>query len=108
MDFSNYYFEPVNVTDSTVTMRLTAQDGATIDIDYKLLKDNYLLNFDVKSQGMQKHLPSSLNSIQLAWHDRVSQHEKGFYFENMYSTLTYKKHDDDTKNCLKTRLKKKV
>lgn len=67
MDFSNYYFEPVNVTDSTVTMRLTAQDGATIDIDYKLLKDNYLLNFDVKSQGMQKHLPSSLNSIQLAW-----------------------------------------
>lgn len=29
--------------------------------------------------------------------DRVSQHEKGFYFENMYSTLTYKKHDDDTK-----------
>lgn len=97
MDFSNYYFEPVNVTDSTVTMRLTAQDGATIDIDYKLLKDNYLLNFDVKSQGMQKHLPSSLNSIQLAWHDRVSQHEKGFYFENMYSTLTYKKHDDDTK-----------
>lgn len=97
MDFSNYYFEPVNVTDSTVTMRLTAQDGATIDIDYKLLKDNYLLNFDVKAQGMQKHLPSSLNSIQLAWHDRVSQHEKGFYFENMYSTLTYKKHDDDTK-----------
>lgn len=97
MDFSNYYFEPVNVTDSTVTMRLTAQDGATIDIDYKLLKDNYLLNFDVKSQGMQKHLPSSLNSIQLAWHDRISQHEKGFYFENMYSTLTYKKHDDDTK-----------
>lgn len=97
MDFSNYYFEPVNVTDSTVTMRLTTQDGATIDIDYKLLKDNYLLNFDVKSQGMQKHLPSSLNSIQLAWHDRVSQHEKGFYFENMYSTLTYKKHDDDTK-----------
>lgn len=96
-DFSNYYFEPVNVTDSTVTMRLTAQDGGTIDIDYKLLKDNYLLNFDVKAQGLQKHLPSSLNSIQMAWHDRVSQHEKGFYFENMYSTLTYKKHDDNTK-----------
>ena len=34
--------------------------------------------------------------MQIDWNDRVAQHEKGFYFENMYSTLTYKLHGDDT------------
>lgn len=94
--FSNYFFTPVNVTDSTVTMRLTASNGGTIDIDYKLLPDNYLVNVTMKIKGIQQYLSSTTKSIQLDWKDRVAQHEKGFYFENMYSTLTYKKHDDDT------------
>lgn len=97
LDFSDYYFTPINQTDSTVTMRLTASNGASIDVDYKLLADNYLVNFTVKANGLQKYLPSTTQTIQMDWHDRVAQQEKGFYFENMYSTLTYKKHDDDTK-----------
>lgn len=96
MAFSDYYFKPVNATDSTVTMQLVAQDGASVEIDYKLLPDNYLVNMSVRAKGMQKHLPSSTKTIEMAWHDKVAQHEKGFYFENMYSTLTYKVHDDDT------------
>ena len=96
LDFSDYYFTPINQTDSTVTMRLTASNGASIDVDYKLLTDNYLVNFTVKANGLQKYLPSTTQTIQMDWHDRVAQQEKGFYFENMYSTLTYKKHDDDT------------
>lgn len=96
LDFSNYYFTPINQTDSTVTIRLQASNGASIDVDYKLLADNYLVNFTVKANGMQKYLPSTTQTIQMDWHDRVAQQEKGFYFENMYSTLTYKKHGDDT------------
>lgn len=96
LSFDNYYFTPVNQTDSTVTMRLAAKDGASIDICYQLLPDNYLVNFTVKANGLQKYLPSSTQTIQMNWHDRVAQQEKGFYFENMYSTLTYKKHDNDT------------
>ena len=96
LDFSNYYFTPINQTDSTVTMRLQASNGASIDVDYKLLADNYLVNFTVKANGMQKYLPSTTQTIQMDWHDRVAQQEKGFYFENMYSSLTYKKHGDDT------------
>ncbi len=96
LDFSDYYFTPINQTDSTVTMRLAASNGASIDVDYKLLADNYLVNFTVKANGLQKYLPSTTQTIQMDWHDRVAQQEKGFYFENMYSTLTYKKHDDDT------------
>ena len=94
--FSNYYFTPVNATDTTVTMRLADTNGACIDLEYKLLPDNYLVNFTVKTKGLQAYLPSKSNTLQMVWNDRVAQHEKGFYFENMYSTLTYKLHDDDT------------
>ena len=97
LDFADYYFTPINATDSTVTMRLATANGESLDVIYQLLPDNYLVNFTVKANGMKKLLPSSTRSIQLEWHDRVAQQEKGFYFENMYSTLTYKKHDDDTK-----------
>ena len=107
MNLSNYYFTPVAATDSSVTMRLTANDGATLDIDYKLLPDNYLVNFTVKATGMQKHLPASARQLQLAWHDRVAQQEKGFYFENMYSTLTYKEHDASTEKLSENATKEK-
>lgn len=96
IDFADYYFTPIAQTDSTVTMRLTAADGATIDLDYQLLSDNYLVNFTVKTSGLRKYLPQTVKTIQMEWNDRVAQHEKGFYFENMYSTLTYKLHGDDT------------
>ena len=97
LNFSDYNFTPVNATDSTVTMRLTGANGESIDVDYQLLPDNYLVNVSVKANGMAKYLPSTAKSIQLAWNDKVAQHEKGFYFENMYSTLTYKLHGDGTK-----------
>ena len=97
LSFEDYYFTPINATDSTVTMRLSANNGASIDIEYQLLPNNYLVNFTIKANGLQKYLPSTTQAIQLDWHDRVAQQEKGFYFENMYSTLTYKKHDDNTK-----------
>ena len=97
LSFEDFYFTPINATDSTVTMRLSANNGASIDIDYQLLPNNYLVNFSVKANGLQKYFPGATQTILLDWHDRVAQQEKGFYFENMYSTLTYKKHDDDTK-----------
>lgn len=98
LSFKDYYFTPVHATDSTVTMRLTGKGGETIDMEYKLLADNYLVNFAIRTQGMQKYIPAATKSIQINWHDRVAQHEKGFYFENMYSTLTYKLHDDDAEH----------
>lgn len=90
----NYYFTPVGVTDSTVTMQLRSPGGETLQFDYKLLADNYLLNFSVKASGMERHISPQTQALRLYWRDKVRQQEKGFYFENMYSTLTYKPVDD--------------
>ncbi|MBR1446881.1 MAG: membrane protein insertase YidC, partial [Alloprevotella sp.] len=36
------------------------------------------------------------STLGLQWSDKVRQQEKGLYFENMYSTLTYREDDGDT------------
>ena len=94
---ANYDFVPVNLTDSSVTMRLmTADQSATFDIVYRLQPNNYMLDFDVRTQGLDRYVSTTTNQMTLNWENRVSQLEKGFKFENQYSTLTYKLHGDDT------------
>ena len=90
------YFRPVNVTDSTVTMRLAASNGGHIDFDYKLLPDAYMVNFTVRASGMQNFFPPALNTVNINWHQRARQLEKGFSFEQRYTSLTYKPMDDSS------------
>ena len=96
MRLADYCFTPENVTDSTVTLTLASKDNAQrISLVYKLLTDNYLLNCSLQTAGMGNLCKAGGAPLYMAWHDRVARHEKGFYFENMYSTLTYKTTDDD-------------
>ena len=96
MRLTDYCFTPENVTDSTVTLTLASKDNAQrISLVYKLLTDNYLLNCSLHTSGMGNLCKAGGAPLYMAWHDRVARHEKGFYFENMYSTLTYKTTDND-------------
>ncbi|MDO4211724.1 MAG: membrane protein insertase YidC, partial [Bacteroidales bacterium] len=92
---SDYVFTAENVTDSTVTMALHGQHGELLAFDYKLTGD-YMVNLDVRTQGMSKAFSPKTKTFSIDWQDQVAQHEKGYYFENMYSTLTYKLTDGDT------------
>lgn len=93
----NYHFVPVAQTDSSVTMRLTAADSvATFDIVYRLRPDCYMLDFDVVAHGLDKYVSIKDDFIKINWANSVSQLEKGFKFENQYSTLTYKLDNGDT------------
>ncbi len=97
LSLKDYYFVAENQTDTSVTMVLNHPTGETIMLDYALLPDNYLVNFKIRAKNMQKHFARN-SDIQIAWKDSVKQQEKGYYFENMYSTLTYKLTNDDTDN----------
>lgn len=88
---TDYDFEPIALTDSSVTMRLATQDGNSyLDIVYKLHHDNYLLDFSVQTHGMDKYVSANTNLVKIDWQKKAAQLEKGFKFENQYSTLTYK------------------
>lgn len=84
------FFQPTNVTDSTVTMRLVTNGSGYIDFDYKLLPDAYMVNFSIRANGMQNFFPAALNTVNINWHQRARQLEKGFSFEQRYTSLTYK------------------
>ena len=84
------YFETMNATDSTVTMRLKASNGGHLDFNYRLLPHSYMVDLTIQATGMQNFFPSSARSMSVDWRQRARQMEKGFAFEQRYTSLTYK------------------
>lgn len=89
---STLYFMPENVSARAVTMTANGKNGEKIAIDYTLT-DDYMLNMSVRTEGLAQQFSPKTKTFELKWKDNVRQYEKGYYFENMYSTLTYKDSD---------------
>ena len=82
------YFQPAVVTDSTLVFRMPVGAGH-LDFSYRLLPESYMLNFTVQAHGLQNFFPSSMKTMNVDWAQRVRQQEKGYTFEQRYTTLTY-------------------
>ncbi len=100
----NLYFTPTNQTDSTVTMRLKMNGPGYIDFNYKLLPNNYMVNFTIEAHDMENYFAPSINSMDVNWRQLARQLEKGFSFENRYTSLTYKIKDTSTDYLSETRV----
>jgi len=99
---ADYVFTPVAQTDTSVTMLLETKDkSGKLEFVYKLSQAGYLVDFSVRAVGLQNRFSVKTKTFFVRWQDRVRQQEKGFYFENMYSTLTYKLAGGDTENLNK-------
>ena len=88
------FFQPMNVTDSTVTMRLATTGAGYIDFAYRLLPESYMVDFSIQANGMQNFFPAAQKTVNIEWWQRARQQEKGFDFEQRYTSLTYKPVDD--------------
>ncbi len=86
----DYYFTPVEQTDSTVTMRLQADSASYIDFRYAMHPDNYLVDFTIQAVGMDGKLAATNRHVDIEWSERARQLEKGFTYENRLADLTYK------------------
>ena len=91
----DYYFQAVNQTDSTLTMRLAADSTSYIDFVYKLHNDSYMVDFSIQATGMQGKLANT-NYVDIQWAQRARQLEKGFTYENRLSELTFKYSGDNS------------
>ena len=92
----DYYFTPVQQTDSSVTMRLQADSASYIDFRYTMHPDNYLVDFDIQAVGMDGKLASSNKHVDIEWSERARQIEKGYTYENRLAELTYKMEGEGT------------
>lgn len=85
---SDLYFTPSNVTDKSVTLTAVAGEGKTLTLTYTLGND-YMLHMSLQANGMAGLFSPNYNKMDVDWSDKARQQERGFMFENRYTTLTY-------------------
>lgn len=84
-----FYFTPVNLTDTTVTMRLENADGAVLDFCYALTgADSYLVNYSIHTQNIDRMIND--RTLLLNWYQQLPRTELGRDFEGRYSQIYYK------------------
>ena len=94
------YFETIPGADNSVTMRLNTNGYGYLDFKYSLIPDSYMLDLDIKAVGMDNFFSSNLNTLAVDWIQNLRQQEKGFEFEQRYTTLTYKRNDKNKAKVL--------
>lgn len=95
------YFEPTlakNGEDQILTMRLKAADNAYLEYKYVLKANDYMLDFDIQTQGLNSILKTT-KPLQLEWNLKTYTNEKSITYENRYSEL-YFEYEDGKKDYL--------
>lgn len=90
------YFTPVKGKNTnTVIMRLNAGDGSSLDFEYSLNPDSYMLDFNIKGIELNGVLAPTTNTLDIKWMQKIRQQEKGRKFEDQLTGLYYKYAADD-------------
>ena len=92
---SDLYFTPSEQTDSTVTMTAKAQNGGEVVMRYRLGRD-YMLSLSFQTHGLAGLFAPSYKEMELEWTDHCRQQEKGYSFENRYTSIYYKESQGGT------------
>ncbi|GEL12322.1 membrane protein insertase YidC [Flavobacterium glycines] len=95
------YFEPTltkNGEDQILTMKLKASENAYLAYKYVLKANDYMLDFDIQSQGLNTILKTA-KPLQLEWAFKTYANEKSISYENRYTEL-YFEYEDGKKDYL--------
>lgn len=95
---SNYYFMPVEHTDTTLTMRLEADSASYVDFRYAVHSGSYIVNFSIVPRGMAGLLSQGDRTIDVSWTQDTRQQERSATFENTRTELMYRTMDGDVDN----------
>lgn len=86
---SELYFETVQQTDSTVTLRVATDEGGALEFVYGIgQNDSYLVDFTIRTENLDRL--SHSNRFNLKWSQKLSRTEIGRDFEERYSSLYYR------------------
>lgn len=96
-----FFFEPVNVSAESATMRLKTDDGASLDFVYRLTAaDSYLVEYSLKMQNAERMIND--RTLMLNWYQSLPRTELGRDFEGRYSQLYYKYQGQSTNDLSST------
>jgi YidC/Oxa1 family membrane protein insertase len=95
LNTKDLFFEPTltkNGEDQILSMKLKTGQNDFLEYKYVLKAKEYMLDFDVRSQGLSKVLNTS-TSANLQWDLKTYRNEKSVGYENRYSEI-YFEHKD--------------
>lgn len=84
-------FQVVSKNDTSVVFSAPAGENSSLEVIYRLPRNSYMLDFDVKQNGLRVLSSDSLN---LSWKMNLAQQEKGRKFESRYAQLYYFSNED--------------
>ncbi len=85
------YFEPELTKEGenqVLSMRLKASESQFLEYRYVLKPNEYMMDFSIRSQGLNKIVDLSKNP-QLDWEMKTFRNEKSIAYENRYTRLAY-------------------
>jgi YidC/Oxa1 family membrane protein insertase len=99
------YFEPKLTTEGknqVLTMQLKAGPDQFLEYRYVLKPNEYMLDFAIRSQGLEKVVDTS-KPLDLEWQLKSYRNEKSVSYENRYTELVFEYEDgkDDYLNAAK-------
>ncbi len=90
-------FEPTITTDGSnevLSMKLKVSDSRYLEYRYEMKPDEYMVDFNIRSQGLSTSL-NSAQQITLNWSLDGFSHEKSIRYENQQTEMYYEKGDED-------------
>jgi len=87
----NEYFEPTlskNGENAVLSMKLKTSESTFIEYRYELKPGDYMLDFSIRSQGLDGVLDTS-RPMYLDWNFKGYRQAKSITYENRYTRLTY-------------------
>ncbi|MFT4611183.1 MAG: YidC/Oxa1 family membrane protein insertase [Glaciecola sp.] len=96
LNTNEQYFEPTvteNGNNTVVSMKFKASDSQFLEYRYELKPDEYMIDFSIKSQGLNNVINSS-QAIDLDWQLETYRHDESITYENRYTRLTYMYEDE--------------
>ena len=92
----NLFFEPTLTKvgeNQILSMRLKAGANEFLEYKYVLKPNDYMLDFDIRSQGLSKVLNTS-KDLDLEWNLKSIRNEKGIAYENRYAEVYFEYEDE--------------
>jgi len=100
LNSKDLYFEPTLEkigADQVLSMRLKAGANEFLEYKYILKPNDYLVGFDIRSQGLNRVL-NSAKPVDLQWDLKTYRNEKSISYENRYAQIDYKYNESKYSN----------
>ncbi len=95
LNTKDLFFEPTLTKSGDVqilSMKLKAGANEFLEYKYALKVNDYMLDFDIRSQGLSKTL-NILKPLDLEWNQKTIRNEKSVSYENQYTDLRFEYKD---------------